>query len=190
MLSRKEVSLPKEVSRICAVDAAYLGNRVVAAASVFENGRLVEKSSYAGRCSLPYVSGLFFLLEGPFVAEAARRLTVRPQLLCFDAHGAAHPRSAGLATVCGMVLGIPSVGMAKSLLVGEVVSGKGGLDRIVHGGRTVGFVSNVEGVKRYWSAGYSVGLGELESIIHRYGAVCMKAMSESDLAARDQIRTI
>lgn len=187
LLFRKKIVLPKEISRICAVDAAYRGDRVVAVASVFEEGRLVEESSYAGSFSLPYVTGLFYLHEGAFVTEAARRLTVRPQLICFDAHGAAHPRSAGLATMCGMILGIPSIGIAKSLLSGTVVPAEGDLGRIVHEGRTVGFAVDTGGVRRYWSPGYSVSLGELKSIIRTYAPLCLLAMSESDRAARERV---
>jgi deoxyribonuclease V len=151
---------------------------------------LVDEKSYAGSCSLPYVGGLFYLREGPFVVEAVRRLKVRPQLLCFDAHGAAHPRSAGLATVCGMVHGIPSVGIGKSLLVGRVAPGQGGLASIVYEGRTVGFAVKTDGVRRYWSAGYSVGLRELKSLIQRYATVCLLAMFESDRVARKRIQLV
>jgi deoxyribonuclease V len=186
-LSRKKEFLPKEISRICAADAAYRGDRVVAVASVFEDGRPMEASSYIGNCSLPYVSGLFYLREGPFVVQAVRGLKTRPQLLCFDAHGSAHPRSAGLATICGMVIGIPSIGCTKSLLVGTIARGKGDLDRIVNKKRTVGFVTKSNGVTRYWSPGYSVSLRWLESSIGRYAPVCLRAMSESDRTAREQL---
>jgi len=188
-LSRKKQKLPKEVSRICAVDAAYRGDRVAAVASLFEEGRPLEQGSYIGRASLPYVSGLFYLLEGPFVTEAVKRLEVRPQLLCFDAHGEAHPRFAGLATICGVVLGIPSIGIAKSLLVGKALHGEGDLDRIAYEGRTVGFAVDTRGLRRYWSGGYSVSLGELKSVIERYGSTCLEAMSEADRAARELVRT-
>jgi len=187
-LRRGKTTLPRRVSRICAVDAAYGGDRVAAVASVFKDGQFLERSCYTGCCTLPYVSGLFFLREGPFVVEAVRRLRVLPQLICFDAHGAAHPRSAGLATVSGVVLGVPSVGMAKSLLVGKVVSGRGDLTRIVYDGKTVGFVTKTGGVTRYWSAGYSVSLGELRSVIRGYAPICLQAMAESDREARRHIR--
>jgi deoxyribonuclease V len=120
ILSRRSVRFPRELSRVCAVDAAYSGDFIVAVASLFEDGVPAETSTYSGRCTFPYVSGAFYLREGPFAVEAVNGLESRPQLVCFDAHGAAHPRLAGMATVCGMVLGIPSVGMAKSLLVGKV----------------------------------------------------------------------
>lgn len=121
--------------------------------------------------------------------EAVRRLKVRPQLVCFDAHGAAHPHSAGLATVCGMILGVPSVGIAKSLLVGRATASQGDLTKIVYGGRAVGFAVKTDGVVRYWSAGYSVGLGELKAITRGYAPICLRAMSESDRAAREEIQS-
>ncbi len=185
MLSRSSEAIPDPLSRIGGVDAAYYGDYIFAAARVFENGQLVDEASYAGRCSLPYVSGLFYLREGPFVVAAARLLRVRPQLLCFDAHGAAHPRSAGLATMCGMLLGIPSVGIAKSVLVGEV-SRAAGLDRIVHDGKTVGFVTTTEGSKRYWSPGYSVTLASLRSMIMTHASECLEALREAHRAANQE----
>jgi deoxyribonuclease V len=188
ILYRKGVALPRALSRICAVDAAYDGARVVAVASLFRDGMPAETSSYVGSCSLPYVSGLFFLREGPFVVEAVRGLGSRPQLVCFDAHGAAHPRSAGMATACGMALGIPSVGVAKSLLVGTVTSAGPGFGRIVLGGRTVGLCTGTGGAARYWSPGFSVSLGQLESVIRRYAPVCLRAMSQSDRASKEQVR--
>jgi len=84
-----------------------------------------------------------------------------------------------------MVLGIPSVGIAKSLLTGRVASGKGKVSRIVQDEKTVGFVTTTNGVSRYWSAGYSVGLRDLESVMKRYASICLSAMSESHRAARE-----
>jgi deoxyribonuclease V len=188
ILSRREKRLPNKITRICGVDASYIGNRVAAVATEFKGRRMSEKSRYVGYCTFPYVSGLFYLHEGPAAVEAVRRLRTRPQLVCFDAHGAAHPRSAGLATVCGMVLGAPSIGIAKSLLVGTVI-GEETPRRIKFRGRTVGFVTDVHGVPKYWSPGYSVSIRELESLIRGYGPVCLEAMTESHRDARNEIRS-
>jgi len=188
ILSEKTARLSKKLSRICAVDAAYSGDLVVAVASLFEEGTLVETSSYIGKCTFPYVSGLFFLREGPFAVEAVNGLKTKPQLVCFDAHGAAHPRLVGMATVCGMVLGIPSVGIAKSLLVGRVVRVAGGLDEIMHGRRRLGFRVRMAGTTRYWSPGYSVNLARLESVICGLGPLCLQAMADSDRVAREGLR--
>ena len=190
LVHRRETPLSKVISKICAVDAAYRDSRVVASASVFDNGRLVEDSHYSGNCSFPYIPGLFYMREGPFVVEAVRRLKVRPQLVCFDAHGAAHPRSAGLATICGMILGIPSIGIAKSPLIGTVVSHENAgrrEDLIVYNDKTVGLVVVTNSAKRFWSPGYSVNLSELRRLIRDYASTCLLAMAESHRAARTLI---
>ena len=191
ILRASRVVLPTIISRICAVDAAYDGSSVTAVASLFEHGQVVERASCTGSCTFPYVSGLFYLREGPFVTEAVRRLTIRPQLVCFDAQGAAHPRGAGLATVCGMVLGIPSIGMAKSRLVGTLIlDGSEELKGIIYGKKNVGFLTTADGAKTYWSTGFSVKLSELEFIIQKHGASCKTAMADSDRAAREQLQRL
>ena len=187
LLSRENVSFPHDVSRICAVDAAYQGDKAVAVASLFDHGRLKEASTYSGTCSLPYQSGLFYLREGPFVVQAVRGLKARPQLVCFDAQGAAHPRFRGLATVAGMVLGVPSVGIAKSLLVGVPIP-TGGLQKIVYRGITVGFVNRTNGSRRYWSPGYAVDIKELASLIRNHAQTCLSAMSHSHRMATERLR--
>jgi deoxyribonuclease V len=190
LLHREKTLLPRDISRICAVDAAYRDDQVVAVASLFVHGRLTETCSYSGTCSLPYHGGLFYLREGPFAVQAVRGLKARPQLVCFDAHGVAHPRFAGLATVGGMVLGIPSVGIAKSLLVGTVTHATKSLQRIVYRGRTVGFVTRTDGVKRYWSPGYAVNITNLASEVSHHRQTCLSAMSESHRAARAVLSTL
>jgi len=69
--------------------------------------------------SFPYVPGLLAFREGPAVLAALERLTAQPDVLMFDAQGLAHPRRMGLATHLGILLDMPAVGCAKSLLCGD-----------------------------------------------------------------------
>jgi deoxyribonuclease V len=191
LLHRRPRRMPAKVSRICAVDASYRSGRVVAIATEAVDGRVAEERAiYIGRFSLPYVPGLLYLHEGPSVTEAVNRLKVRPQLVCFDAHGAAHPRSSGLATICGMVLGIPSIGIAKSMLVGEVEAEdgrrRGAIRRITYDGRVVGFAAGKP--MRYWSPGYSVSLDDLENLMPEQGPICLRLMQESHRLAKAELK--
>ena len=180
LLALRPAALPKKVRRICGADAAYRGRVVVSAAVLSVNGIITASHIYRGRFTIPYVSGLFYIHEGPFVVAAIKGLGSRPQLLCFDAHGGAHPRSAGLATVAGMLLGIPSVGIAKSLLVGRVEkAGGSGLARIVYRGSVVGFVTGSGRQRRYWSPGYSVTQRGLMRIIAVYREACLRCLTEA-----------
>lgn len=187
LLHAKARSLPKKISRICAVDASYRSNRVAAVATAAVDGLVVERSVYTGHFSFPYVAGLLHLHEGPFVTEAVKRLRVRPQLVCFDAHGAAHPRFMGLATISGMVLGIPSIGIAKSILVGRVEPSDEAIHRITYNGSVVGFATGKGGAK-YWSPGYSVTLDDLERLMREQGSTCLRLMEESHRLAGERAR--
>lgn len=69
--------------------------------------------------TFPYVPGLLSFRELPPLAAAWSALEVAPDVVVFDGHGLAHPRRFGLACHGGMIFDTPSVGLAKSLLVGE-----------------------------------------------------------------------
>jgi deoxyribonuclease V len=66
----------------------------------------------------PYVPGLLSFREIPVLLAALRKLSAMPDLLFCDAQGYAHPRRMGLASHLGVVLDLPSIGCAKSLLIG------------------------------------------------------------------------
>lgn len=80
---------------------------------------IVEKQTVHRKADFPYIPGLLTFREGPAVLGALEQLTVDPDLIVFDGQGLAHPRRMGLATHMGIWLGMPTVGCAKSRLVGE-----------------------------------------------------------------------
>lgn len=68
---------------------------------------------------LPYIPGLLSFRELPAILAAWQQLTQQPQLLMVDGQGIAHPRRLGIAAHLGVVLDMPAIGVAKSVLTGE-----------------------------------------------------------------------
>lgn len=84
-----------------------------------ETMETIEEARFEGKARFPYIPGLLSFRETPFILEAFKKLHERPDVMLFDGHGVAHPRGFGLACHAGLLLDLPSVGCAKSVLVGE-----------------------------------------------------------------------
>ena len=79
---------------------------------------VIEEATYTGKTSIPYIPGLLSFREGPALLRSFEKLRNRPDVILFDGQGIAHPRGFGLAAHMGLILDIPSVGCAKTRLVG------------------------------------------------------------------------
>ena len=79
----------------------------------------VERASSIQPLTFPYVPGLLSFREIPALLAAFESLRVSPDLIFCDAQGYAHPRRFGLACHLGVLLDVPSIGVAKSLLIGQ-----------------------------------------------------------------------
>ncbi len=101
----------------------------------------VDSATAVTELRFPYVPGLLSFRELPPLVEAWRSLRRKPDVLVFDGVGYAHPRRFGLACHGGMLFGVPSVGCAKSILVGThapLAPERGARAPLVHRGETVG----------------------------------------------------
>ncbi|WP_054815073.1 endonuclease V [Nocardia arizonensis] len=108
---------PPDFRTVAGVDSAYDQSGVVAAAAVLLDGRTLQTVAAAvahGTTSFPYVPGLLAFRELPTTLRALERLDGTPDLLICDGQGRAHPRRFGLACHLGILVGIPTIGVAKN----------------------------------------------------------------------------
>jgi deoxyribonuclease V len=159
--------LPAAVRVVAGVDAAYDTHsaHLYAAAVVLDAGTLsvLESATAIAEARFPYVPGLFSFRELPPVAEALEKLHCRPDVVVCDGQGIAHPRRFGLACHLGLLYDLPTIGCAKSRLVGDFEEpgpSRGESSLLVHDGDAVGRVLRTQtGVNPVFvSTGHRVSL--------------------------------
>lgn len=152
---------------LAGLDLAFTasGDECIAGAVVWDvSSRSVVEERVARRpVRFPYVPGLLSFREAPALLAVLRKLRCEPDAFLFDGQGYAHPRRFGLASHVGLLIDRPSVGVAKSVLVGEFSEPgikRGETSPMMHEGECVGIaVRTRDGVKPlYVSVGHRLSL--------------------------------
>jgi deoxyribonuclease V len=151
----------REIRAVAGLDAAFIlkgsqafkkaagfhapreANRAIGAVVVFgyPDMRELERAYAEVPLEFPYVPGFLSFREIPALLAALAQVRQMPDVLFCDGQGYAHPRRMGLAAHLGIVLDRPTIGCAKSLLVGEhaaVALKQGAWTPLVEAGETVG----------------------------------------------------
>lgn len=135
-------ALPRVVA---GTDCAFLEHYILAVAVVWDvaAGRVLEVRGARQPLTFPYVPGLLSFREIPVLLQVLRRLQTPVQGVLCDGQGIAHPRRLGLASHLGLILGLPTVGCAKSRLCGEhaePADRQGAVAPLLDGGERIGSV--------------------------------------------------
>jgi deoxyribonuclease V len=102
---------------------------------------VIEEVGVVSETRFPYVPGLLSFRETPSVLEAWSKLKTEPDAVMFDGQGIAHPRRVGIASHVGLLIERPTLGCAKSVLVGkyeEPETERGSWTELVDKGEVVG----------------------------------------------------
>ena len=170
-------SPPLDLSRVryvAGADVSTEGDRGYATVVVlsFPELAVVEVRPFEAPLTFPYVPGLLAFREIPPVAGALAAVESEVDAVILDAHGRAHPRGLGLASHLGLYLDVPTIGCAKSRLVGqyeEPGSEKGSFEDLVYRGEVIGKVvrtrKNVSPV--YVSVGNQIDLDSAVDLVLR-----------------------
>lgn len=117
----KIIPFRKNLRFIAGVDASFSEDKVIGVACLYNYPELTLKAeSFAvTEVSFPYIPGFLSFREGPVIIEALNKLKIKPDVILFDGQGIAHPKGLGIASHIGVLLDMPTIGCAKSRLVGE-----------------------------------------------------------------------
>jgi len=155
-LVQKQSALPKTILRVAGVDVAYVGKYSFTAAALLEYDtlKLAEVKCIKSLIRVPYRAGFLGFREAPSMIEAIQMLKTKPEVILVDGHGLAHPRRFGLACHVGVLLDLPTIGIAKNLFYGKVHG-----DRILEeNGNELGGVINAGKKTLYVSIGHKISL--------------------------------
>lgn len=123
-LSKKiitEDKLPNKIRYVAGVDVAYAKNLSIGAVAVldYKTLRLLECKTAVCETRFPYIPTLLSFREVPPAVLSIKKLQQQPDVFLVDGHGFAHPYHCGFASHLGLVLGKPTIGVAKRWLFGE-----------------------------------------------------------------------
>lgn len=102
---------------------------------------VIETSGVVTTTKFPYIPGLLSFREIPALLEAWEKLEITPDVLVCDGQGIAHPRRMGIGAHAGLLIQKPTLGCAKSVLVGkfeEPEKTRGSWTPMIHKNETIG----------------------------------------------------
>lgn len=112
-----------EVNLVAGVDASLPRSskqgRCAIVVLSFPELEIVQTAIHSADIDFPYIPGLLAFRELPIFFEAWQKLTDKPDLVFFDGQGYAHPRRFGFACMAGVLLDLPTIGCAKSRMIGD-----------------------------------------------------------------------
>ncbi|NJL82743.1 MAG: deoxyribonuclease V [Chloroflexaceae bacterium] len=133
------------IGTVAGVDVGFEENYAITRAAVavlsFPGLTVIEHRIARRPTTFPYIPGFLSFREIPAILDALEQLKTLPDLIMCDGQGYAHPRRFGIACHLGVLLELPTIGVAKSILVGqhdEVPPDKGHWQPLRHRGEIVG----------------------------------------------------
>jgi len=109
------------VERVTGFDTAFIDKEAIAGAVTvnYHTMQVMEKKAMKQKLAFPYIPTFLSFREGPLIIKLVEKLERKPDVLMLDSQGIAHPLFCGCASYVGVMLGQPTIGVAKSKLCGD-----------------------------------------------------------------------
>ena len=133
-LRREQIELSKNVilkddffslDSVAGIDVSYPKNEFEYATGAcvvmdYKTKDIIEEVTISSKTNFPYISTYLTYRELPVIKKLLKNLKSKPSIFMFDGNGILHPYSFGLASHAGVELNVPSIGVAKRLLYGDI----------------------------------------------------------------------
>jgi deoxyribonuclease V len=161
-----------EIKSVAGIDVAYDGDNAYAALVKFDFESKEETARHVvkGKAAFPYVPTYLAFREIP-VIEPLMNLVDTGTVLMYDGNGVLHPEGFGITSHVGVVFDVPTIGVAKSLLCGEMSRGSSkGAVKVMLKGRLAGHALCGGQSERpvFVSAGHRISQDQAKAIAARF----------------------
>lgn len=154
----------EKIKTIAGADSAFSRGKVFSTVVVTEypSVKPLERSFHSEKEGFPYIPGFLSYREAPSIEKAFKKLKAKPDVILVDGQGICHPRGIGLASHLGIILDVPTIGVAKSRLCGEAKK-----EKIFLKGSQVGWVLETKPGTRplFVSPGHKVSIKQSQDIV-------------------------
>ncbi|MGB9674870.1 MAG: endonuclease V, partial [Nanopusillaceae archaeon] len=165
-LARKIIleDLKDEIKLLAGVDISYKGDTgYVVYVILDKNLKVINKYIFEETIEFPYIPTFLAFREGEAIIKTFNRIKEEIDILFVNGHGISHPTKMGLASYVGVVLNIPTIGIAKSLLYGKVLD-----DKIIIDNEIRGYVLKKFGKSIYVSPGNLIRLETAKELSYKF----------------------
>ncbi|MEN6552581.1 MAG: endonuclease V [Methanobacterium sp.] len=112
----------KNVQKVAGADVSFEKDDCAVAAAVVVNLddlTVIDSKTLEVKLLFPYISGFLGFREADAVISVLRKLNNEFDVLMVNGHGIMHPRGFGLASHVGLLMDMPTIGIAKRLIKGN-----------------------------------------------------------------------
>ncbi len=113
--------MKKEIKFVGGMDCSYKEDYIYGVSVVlsYPELKLIDLGIHKKKVNIPYIPGFLSFREAPALVLSYRKLKQKPDIILIDGQGILHPEGLGLASHIGIILKIPTIGCAKSHLIGR-----------------------------------------------------------------------
>ena len=126
-------------NRIAGIENIFFKNKIISAIIVIVDGEIVEQEYFEDKVRFPYIPGLRAYRELPNMMQAFNKLDENPDVIFIHGHGIIHPNGFGIASHFSIASGVASIGVADSLIVGQIQG-----EDIIFNGKKAGKVLKIK----------------------------------------------